>query len=163
MSRDHSANFIMETNTNQILAEPVTAMVVGSGPWLASVFAAKAHDGQKRRDGQTAYIMHPQAVAYKLRHEGDEVVMTAWLHDVLEDTAETPDTMRAAGIPERVIDAVRVLTKADGVSYREYLERVKADEIARKVKVADMLHNLSDSPTERQIVKYARGLLTLLG
>lgn len=107
--------------------------------------------------------MHPQAVAYKLRHEGDEVVMTAWLHDVLEDTAETPDTMRAAGIPERVIDAVRVLTKADGVSYREYLERVKADEIARKVKVADMLHNLSDSPTERQIVKYARGLLTLLG
>lgn len=151
----------METNTIQTLEKPVAAMVVGSGPWLASVFAAKAHDGQKRRDGQTAYIMHPQAVAYKLRHEADEVVMTAWLHDVLEDTAETPETMRAAGIPERVIEAVRVLTKTDGVSYREYLERVKADEIARKVKVADMLHNLSDAPSERQIVKYAKGLLVL--
>lgn len=128
---------------------------------LASDFATKAHQGQKRRDGQTDYISHPEAVAHKLRAESDEFIMTAWLHDVLEDTSETPDTMRAAGIPERVIEAVRVLTKTDGVSYREYLERVKADEIARKVKVADMLHNLSDAPTDRQIVKYAKGLLVL--
>lgn len=34
MSRDHSANFKMEMNTQQTPAEPVTAMVVGSGPWF---------------------------------------------------------------------------------------------------------------------------------
>jgi hypothetical protein len=34
MSRDHSANFKMETNTQQTLVEPVAAMVVGSDPWL---------------------------------------------------------------------------------------------------------------------------------
>jgi len=37
MSRDHSANFKMETKTIQTPAEPATAMVVGSGPWLGSV------------------------------------------------------------------------------------------------------------------------------
>lgn len=37
MSRDHSANFKMETNTIQTPEKPVAAMVVGSGPWLGSV------------------------------------------------------------------------------------------------------------------------------
>jgi len=40
---------------------------------------------------------------------------------------------------------------------------VKENEIARKVKVADMLHNLSDEPTKKQILKYAQGLVALLG
>lgn len=35
MSRDHSANFKMKTKTQTAIAEPVAAMVVGSGPWLA--------------------------------------------------------------------------------------------------------------------------------
>jgi len=34
MSRDHSANFKMETNKIQTLEKPVAAMVVGSDPWL---------------------------------------------------------------------------------------------------------------------------------
>ncbi len=127
-----------------------------------NVIARKAHAGQYRRDGHTPYINHPAAVARKLSGESAEVIATAWLHDVLEDTAETAETLRAAGVPDSVINAVEVLTKSKDVSYDEYLSGVRQNWIARKVKVADMLHNLSDNPTDKQIVKYAKGLLFLV-
>lgn len=61
------------------------------------------------------------------------------------------------------VHRVSLLTKdQSGLSYEEYLARVRANPIACRVKVADMLHNLSDSPTQKQILKYARGLLILL-
>lgn len=129
---------------------------------LAASLATRAHAGQYRRDGVTPYITHPEGVASRVREEAAEVVATAWLHDVLEDTSETPESLRAAGMPTVVIDAVAVLTK-DGGDYEAYLARVRANPIATKVKVADMLHNLSDGPTQKQILKYARGLLALLG
>lgn len=82
---------------------------------------------------------------------------------MLEDTCLTATTLLDSGIPKQVVDAVVRLTKTSGHSYDFYLEGVRENEIARKVKVADMLHNLSDSPTKNQILKYARGLLALLG
>lgn len=97
-----------------------------------------------------------------LRAEGDDVVATAWLHDVVEDCGATHASLTQAGIPQRVIEAVMTLTKGCE-SYPDYLEFVAANEIARKVKIADMLHNLSDRPTEKQIVKYCKGLLFLIG
>ena len=126
----------------------------------AKRIASRAHSGQHRRDGYTPYINHPTAVAERLANEAPEVVATAWLHDVLEDTDENTESLREAGVPWAVIEAVQVLTKTDE-DYDWYLSRVKAHPIARKVKVADMLANLADSPTEKQIVKYARGLLFL--
>lgn len=128
---------------------------------LAEQIARTAHAGQFRRDGVTPYITHPAAVADRLAGEDDLTIATAWLHDVLEDTGETKETLRAAGIPERVIASVQALTK-QGHNYEEYLTGVKADPIARKVKVADMRHNLADHATAAQIVKYERGLRALL-
>jgi (p)ppGpp synthase/HD superfamily hydrolase len=127
----------------------------------AKSIAHRAHTGQYRRDGVTPYINHPAAVAEKMANESPEIIATAWLHDVIEDTDETRKTLVDAGIPNEVVSAVETLTKTRGISYREYLVGVKANPIALKVKVADMLANLSDSPTEKQIVKYARGLLFL--
>jgi len=128
----------------------------------AKMLSTCAHAGQCRRDG-SPYIAHPAAVADKLKGEPEEVIAAAWLHDVLEDTTETLDLLREGGIPESVIEAVEVLTKRKGVSYEDYLLGVKHNPIALKVKVADMIHNLSDDPTASQIVKYAKGLLFLKG
>jgi (p)ppGpp synthase/HD superfamily hydrolase len=129
---------------------------------LAEQIAREAHAGQFRRDGVTPYIEHPKAVANRLSHDSEEVISTAWLHDVLEDTRETAESLRDWGMPEVVVEAVVAMTKRDGETYHEYLERVKRNSIARKVKVADMLHNLSDNPTGSQVSKYSRGLLRLL-
>lgn len=110
----------------------------------------------------TPYVRHPEAVAQRVA--GDTTAeAVAWLHDVLEDTATTAEDLRAAGIPDEVIQRVQLLTKSESVGYEVYLDSIKRDPIARKVKVADMLANLSDHPSEKQILKYARGLLLLLG
>lgn len=126
---------------------------------VASI-AALAHKGQFRRDGITEYIEHPRNVAEKVK--GDEKAeMVAWLHDIIEDTNETVETLKDKEVPQDVIEAVVALTKLKDEEYDEYLSRVKQNELAVKVKIADMLHNLSDSPTKRQIKKYTRGLRRL--
>ncbi len=126
---------------------------------LAAGIAEDAHHLQFRRDGATPYITHPAAVVALLAGESDEVLATAWLHDVLEDTPIGYHDLRMAGIPREVREAVVALTKdSKHGEYQEYLERVKRNEIARKVKIADMRHNLSCSPTNKQIEKYTKGI-----
>lgn len=128
---------------------------------IAERIARKAHEGQKRRDGRP-YISHPQAVADRVRSEGDEAAAVAWLHDVLEDCGLTTDELRGQGISERVALAVLVLTRMPDEPYENYIRGVRGDPIARKVKIADMLHNLGDAPNDRQVVKYAHALIDLI-
>lgn len=129
-------------------------------PQRARAIAFKAHEGQYRRDGTTPYIVHPQAVVERVGDDQDAQA-AAWLHDVVEDTSETAETLARQGIPENVVEAVELMTKTKGVSYEDYLAKVAANPLATKVKIADMLANLSDNPTPRQIRKYAKGLLIL--
>ena len=133
----------------------------GRSDSLASSIARTAHEGQFRRDGITPYITHPEAVAKSLEGEHPDVIAAAWLHDVLEDTDVSISDLKRAGIPVRVIEAVALLTRWDDQSYEDYLQCVAQDEIARKVKLADIRHNLSDAPTEKQIAKYGKALLIL--
>jgi (p)ppGpp synthase/HD superfamily hydrolase len=148
---------IPEANSDQTTDRVGVARIV----LLASSIAIKAHEGQFRRNGITPYIAHPKAVAESLEGESPEVIATAWLHDVLEDTDVTISEIKHAGIPVRVIEAVGTLTRWDGLSYEDYLHWITQDEIARKVKIADIRHNLSDSPTEKQVAKYEKALLIL--
>lgn len=127
----------------------------------AREIAEKAHQGQYRKDGKTPYIVHPERVAAKLSGESDIVIATAWAHDSIEDGGKEVDDLIKT-LPSDVITAIVALTKASNESYSLYLERVKANPIARKVKVADILDNLSDDPSPRQIVKYAKALLFLV-
>ena len=128
----------------------------------AYAIAEAAHAGQFRRDGKTPYIKHPMAVAERVVRYGRDYVCVAYLHDVLEDTSVGYDDLENAGIPENILKAVEILTKSEVQSYDEYLYFVKQNELARRVKIADMLSNLSDNPSNNQIKKYAKGLLFLV-
>lgn len=123
--------------------------------------ALSAHANQYRRDGTTPYITHCLAVAHRVRRFGEKHVCIALLHDVLEDTNVTVHDLLAAGVEEDIVAAVQILTKHPSRSYDEYLKVVKSNDLARNVKIADMLSNLADSPTNKQIRKYATGLLFL--
>jgi (p)ppGpp synthase/HD superfamily hydrolase len=130
----------------------------------AERIAISAHLGQFRNDGTTPYIAHCAAVAARLREEGtdEETLAVAWLHDVLEDCPDwTEERLLGEGIPSRLIAAVKAMTKTMGEDYEDYIGRVKSNALASKVKVADMLCNLSDSPSQKQRLKYARGLREL--
>jgi (p)ppGpp synthase/HD superfamily hydrolase len=126
------------------------------------LIATTAHHGQFRRDGVTPYIKHPEAVVTRVDAEDINAQMVAWLHDVLEDTELTANQLRSMLVPDAVVTAVELMTHPDGEPYEIYLTRIKANPLATKVKIADMLTNLADTPTEQQIRKYAHGLLFLL-
>lgn len=129
---------------------------------LAFGIAKNAHSGQFRRDGVTPYINHPISVAERVRHFGYKYVCVAYLHDVLEDTSVTAAELAREGMPDDIIEAVQLLTKNSEQSYDEYLLQINGNDLARRVKIADMLTNLADNPTKNQIKKYANGLLFLV-
>ena len=120
--------------------------------------AEKAHSGQYRRDGKTLYIEHIYAVEKRVSHLGNDYRAVAIAHDLLEDTDITANDLLKEGVPEHIVEAVSLLTKYVGTTYKKYLVEVKANELARRVKIADMLSNLADDPTDNQIKKYAKGL-----
>lgn len=105
-------------------------------------FAARKHEGQLRKGGEP-YITHPAAVAQILRERGmdEEYLITALFHDLLEDTDATEEEIKDLG-GERVLRAVKLLTKRDGYVMSEYIAGIKSDPIAYAVKGADRLHNL---------------------
>jgi (p)ppGpp synthase/HD superfamily hydrolase len=131
---------------------------------IALAIAEHAHKGQFRRDGKTPYFTHPYRVWDRIKKKGgnEEEQAVALLHDVLEDTKFTAEEMLRHGIKREVIWEVEILTKQEKISYEEYLDGVRTSLTATKVKVEDILDNLSDSPSKKQIIKYSIGLLRLL-
>jgi (p)ppGpp synthase/HD superfamily hydrolase len=100
--------------------------------------ALRAHGGQKQKDG-SPYILHPLRVMGRVWR--DEERMAAVLHDVVEDSDVTLEELRAAGFPENVLHTVELLTHEEGVSYEDYVERLKGDPMARRIKLADLEDN----------------------
>ena len=105
---------------------------------IALAIARKAHAGQVDKAG-VDYIQHPLYVASQVKTEQEKAV--ALLHDVLEDSDITVADLLAYGLSNEVVTAVQTLTKKKGQSYQDYLEKVKSNNLARVVKLADLKHN----------------------
>ena len=97
-----------------------------------------AHHGQTDKAGRP-YFLHPATVASKMDTEAE--ICTAFLHDVVEDTAIPIEELRAVFPPE-ITDAVDVLTHREGMSWEDYIRTIKTNPIARKVKLSDLAHNM---------------------
>ncbi|MBQ5659061.1 MAG: GTP pyrophosphokinase [Peptococcaceae bacterium] len=105
----------------------------------AFMVARDAHKDQVDKAGKS-YLNHPTFVAGMM--DTDEEKAVAWLHDVVEDTEWTLERLTANGFPPQVVEAVGVLTHDANVSYGDYIARIKENPLARKVKIADLKHNL---------------------
>lgn len=130
---------------------------------IAKTLATKWHHGQFRRDGVTPYLEHPKRVAGRLdaANHHYRAIAAAWIHDVLEDTNCSIVELEASGLEPEIIVAVRLLTK-DSKPYDLYLAKLKQNNIATMVKVFDMIDNLSDNPSPRQIARYSKALAFLV-
>lgn len=117
--------------------------------------ATEAHKGQTRWDKTVPYITHPLAVMALVGEEelqrvtdgGPSMIalqVVAVLHDVVEDTSVTLEHLLGRGIPGYMVDGVNAITKRKGEEYHLYLKRVSRSELASKVKIQDITHNLSD-------------------
>jgi (p)ppGpp synthase/HD superfamily hydrolase len=106
--------------------------------------AFDAHRGQDYPSPEREpYVLHLFRVM--LAVDGGPARMTAVLHDVLEDTTVTVDDLLASGVPRTVVDAIVALTHSPDDTYDEYIERAAANELARKVKLADLADNLANN------------------
>ncbi len=124
----------------------------------AYVFTVQKHGSQKRASGDP-YFSHPVEVAgilTELKLDQDTII-TALLHDTLEDTLTTPEEIeRLFGADvSRLVDGVTKLSQIEQKEIAAETEREKAAENLRKfllamsddirvllVKLADRLHNM---------------------
>ncbi len=116
-------------------------------------FAQAAHEGQKRKDG-SPYFTHVVAAAVITAEMGldDESVMSALLHDTIEDTDVTHEQLEelfgadVANIVEGVTKLTRVqyttLEEAQMENLRKMLLAMAKDIRVILIKLADRLHNM---------------------
>jgi GTP pyrophosphokinase len=135
--------------------------------------AEAAHAEQKRKSGDP-YITHPLAVATVLAGLGMDTttLVAALLHDTVEDTGVTLDTIRTEFGPE-VAHLVDGVTKIDKVKFgdaaqaetiRKMIVAMSRDPRVLVIKLADRLHNMRTLrflPPEKQ-EKKARETLEIL-
>lgn len=119
--------------------------------------ALKAYAGQKDKAGK-AYILHPLRIMSKMASEYEMSV--ALLHDVIEDSDYSAEDLLAEGIPHEVVEAVTLLTKIDGETYDQFIDRVIGNALASKIKLADIEDNINllrlESVREKDLERVAK-------
>ena len=119
----------------------------------AYVFSVQKHGSQKRASGDP-YFSHPIEVAGILTdfNLDDQTIVTALLHDTIEDTLVTYDEIESAFGRDvaRMVDGVTKLSKIEAMSeneraaenLRKFLLAMSDDIRVLLVKLADRLHNM---------------------
>lgn len=132
----------------------------------AIAFAMQAHMGQVDKAG-APYILHPLRVMAAQNSAATRIV--AVLHDVFEDSDMKPSDMifddgerLGEYTGEDILCALESLTRRPGEKYDAYLERVAANPIGRKVKIADLFDNARldrfSQPTQKDQERCAKYL-----
>ena len=104
------------------------------------------HKSQLDKSG-LPYVHHPLHVAEQMKDENTTIV--ALLHDVIEDTDMTIEQLEPYDFPKEAIEALRLMTHEKGLDYFDYIKRLSKNPIARKVKLADLEHNMDLSRLNR--------------
>jgi guanosine-3',5'-bis(diphosphate) 3'-pyrophosphohydrolase len=118
----------------------------------AYLYARDAHDGQFRATGDE-YITHPIAVAHvlALMRMDTQTLMAALLHDVIEDTGSTRESLAERFDPTvaELVDGVSKLTnvfhskaRAQAENFQKMALAMARDIRVILVKMADRLHNM---------------------
>ena len=115
----------------------------------AMIIAYNAHMNQFDKAG-VPYIYHPIHLAEQMETETECIV--ALLHDVVEDTDITFKDLEKE-FPKDSIEALKLLTHDKKVDYMEYIKAIKKNDIAKKVKIADLIHNSDETRLENITLK----------
>jgi GTP pyrophosphokinase len=139
----------------------------------AYIFAMQAHKQQKRANGEP-YFSHPIEVAFILTEleMDDTTIITALLHDTIEDTNITRlDISREFGeTTANLVDGVTKLTKLEldavgknfsesekqAENFRKLIVAVADDIRVLLIKLADRLHNMRTLDAIKKIEKRLR-------
>ena len=127
----------------------------------------EAHKNQVDKSGMP-YVFHPFHLAEQM--ETEDTVITALLHDVVEDTEYTIEDIKEMGFSENVISALQLLTHDPSVPYMDYVRKIKDNSVAKAVKLKDLAHNSDltrldyvDDKARKRVKKYQRAIALLNG
>lgn len=116
---------------------------------LAQHIAEVSFEGKTDLAGRP-YIEHIKRVAGKFSSL-PTICSVALLHDLLEDCPEWNQNSLRVFFSKQIVDAVVALTKKKGQSYNDYIMQVKANSLAKEVKIADLRDNMDITRFEREL------------
>jgi (p)ppGpp synthase/HD superfamily hydrolase len=128
--------------------------------------ALEIHTGQVDKAGKP-YILHPLRLMSKF--STDDEMITALMHDDVEDGDITLADLEELGFNKYVVSAIDCLTKRDNESYEAFISRINQNSLAKKIKIEDLKDNMDltrlDSISDKDIArvkKYHKALSVLL-
>ena len=92
---------------------------------------------------------HAERVADMVKPFGEDYVITALLHDIIEDTNTEIDELISLHIKFDIVDSILALTRFSTETYFEYIDRIilKGGKRAKIVKYYDILDHLHNKAT----------------
>ena len=132
--------------------------------------AATQHDGQHRRDNVTPFIVHPIEVAMIVSEytNDEDIISSALLHDVLEDTRGYSYEKLIEDFGDKVANIVQSLTDKPlpdlswNEKHQKYLEDLKnSSDEAVLICLADKHSNVSTAPVNQDRVWYYQGVISV--
>ena len=134
-------------------------------------FAKRRHDdtGAIRKVSKEPYWVHPEGVAkIVMEHGGSDIeIKAAMAHDTMEDAGVSYDDM-VEKFGEEVASIVKEVTNDKDEIAKIGKERYISEELCRlspealTVKLADMLYNMKDSPTEKNYERMRKNVAFLM-
>ena len=101
--------------------------------------AVSAHKEQVDKSGQP-YILH--LIRVMDAGETEQEKICGVLHDLVEDTDWTFEKLENEGFSEKIISALKCVTKQENEDYDIFIDRIKANRLAIKVKLNDLRDNM---------------------
>ena len=124
----------------------------------ANALARTKHKGQVDKAGKDYFDAHIAEVV-KLVPNEPYLKEIAYLHDILEDTDVTEESLRKE-FPDEIVDAVVTMTHRKNESYQDYIERIKTNKRAVKVKICDLMQNMDlsrlETVTEKDLERFEK-------
>lgn len=134
-------------------------------------FARRRHNdtGAIRKVSKQPYWVHPEGVAkIVMEHGGSDIeIKAAMAHDTMEDAGVSYDDM-VEKFGEKVASIVKEVTNDKDEIAKIGKERYISEELCRlspealTVKLADMLYNMKDSPTEKNYERMRKNVAFLM-
>lgn len=104
------------------------------------VLVTNSFSGVYDRGGHP-YVLHCLKVMYYTKSDDEELQCIALGHDLVEDCDVKYSDLHKMGFTQRIMDGIRALTKVPGETNEEYMDRIRANPDAIRVKLADLRHN----------------------
>ena len=134
----------------------------------AIILSAKIHSGKKGRNNEPA-VLHPIRVMNQMKSNKGKIVGV--LHDVVETEKISIDDLAAQGFGKSVCKTVDALSRRKWEKYDDYINRLKKNKLAIKVKLEDLIDNYSSRLSNKKkskidlkkIKKYEKAYKSLTG